>query len=47
MGGSSLKAATHPKKNQVSVPLNPKAIDNKTRPLKIYIVINLNNVGNE
>jgi hypothetical protein len=28
-------------------PLNPKAIDNKTRPLEVYIAINLNNVGSE
>jgi len=27
--------------------LNPKAIDNKTRPLEVYIAINLNNVGSE
>jgi hypothetical protein len=27
--------------------LNPKAMDNKTRQLEVYIVVNLNNVGNE
>jgi len=28
-------------------PLNPKVINNKTRPLEVYIATNLNNVGNE
>jgi hypothetical protein len=28
-------------------PLNPKAIDNKTRPLEVYIATNLNNGGSE
>jgi len=27
--------------------LNPKAIDNKTRPSEVYIAINFNNVGSE
>ncbi len=27
--------------------MNPKVIDNKTRPLEVYIVVNLNNVGSE
>jgi len=28
-------------------PSNPKLMDNKTRPSKIYIVANVSNVGNE
>jgi hypothetical protein len=28
-------------------PLNPKVINNKTRPLEVYIATNLNNGGNE
>jgi hypothetical protein len=27
--------------------LNPKAMDNKTSPSKVYIIVNLNYVGNE
>jgi hypothetical protein len=27
--------------------LNPKAMDNKTRPSEVYIAVNLNNAGNE
>jgi len=27
--------------------LNPKAMDNKTRPLEVYTVVNMNNVRNE
>jgi hypothetical protein len=28
-------------------PLNPKAMYNKTRPLEIYTIVNMSNVGNE
>jgi hypothetical protein len=28
-------------------PLNPKAMDNKTRPSKVYIATNVSNVGND
>jgi hypothetical protein len=28
-------------------PLNPKAMDNKTKPSKVYIAANVSNVGNE
>jgi hypothetical protein len=28
-------------------PLNPKVMDNKTRPLEVYTIVNLNNVGSE
>jgi hypothetical protein len=27
--------------------LNPKAINNKTRPLEVYTIVNMSNVGNE
>jgi hypothetical protein len=28
-------------------PLNPKAMDNKTKPLKVYTITNMNNARNE
>ncbi len=28
-------------------PLNPKAMDNKTKPSKVYTTTNVSNVGNE
>jgi hypothetical protein len=28
-------------------PLNPKTMDNKIRPSKVYTITNMNNVGNE
>jgi hypothetical protein len=28
-------------------PLNPKAMDNKTKPLKVYTITNMNNGGSE
>jgi hypothetical protein len=28
-------------------PLNPKTMDNKIRPLKVYTTTNMNNVGSE
>jgi hypothetical protein len=28
-------------------PFNPKAMDNKTKPLKVYTITNMNNAGSE
>ncbi len=53
MGGSSLKSIAHQKIFKYGFkitwiwPLNPKAMDNKTRTSKVYIIVNLNNVGSE
>jgi hypothetical protein len=49
MGGSSFSTITHKKKiRSIKVwPLNPKAMDNKTRPSNVYIAVNLNKVRNE
>ncbi len=53
MGKSSLKTIIHKTKHQVQVKitciwsLNLKAMDNKTKPLKVYIATNVSNVGNE
>jgi hypothetical protein len=51
MGELNLKIIIHQKKFKFGFtriwPLNPKAMDNKTRPSKVYIELNLNNVRNE
>jgi len=49
MSGSSLSVMTHKKKiKSIKVwPLNPKAMDNKTKPSKVYTAVNLNKVRNE
>jgi hypothetical protein len=53
MGELSLKTIIHQKKIRFGFittriwPLNLKAMDNKTRPLKVYTKLNLNNARSE
>jgi hypothetical protein len=53
MGRSNFKPIVHKKKIKFGFKatciwlFNPKAMDNKIQPSKIYILININNQGNE
>jgi len=53
MGGLSLRAIIHQKKIRFGFrttgiwPLNPKAMDNKIIPSKVYTELNLNNARSE
>jgi hypothetical protein len=53
MGGSGLRTIINIKNIKYGFkttwiwPLNPKAMDNKIRPLKVYIVVNLKNARSE
>jgi len=53
IGRSCLKITTHKKKIKFGFriikiwPLNPKAMHNKTKPLKVYTIANMNNARSE